>query len=81
MGRKYPTLHFAGLIAQSNYVGFYYMPIYCSPVMKKKLKPELLKLLKGKTCFHVKALDAKLLAQIKEALDVGKDCYKKMKWL
>jgi hypothetical protein len=31
---------------------------------RKKLSPDLLKLLKGKTCFHVKALDVGLRKDI-----------------
>src|SRR5580698_3419205 len=49
---------FVTIILQSNYVGFYYMPIYtnCEEV-RNQLSPDLLKHLKGKACFHIKAVD------------------------
>jgi len=40
-------------------------------LVKDVFRPELLKLLKGKSCFHIKQLDANLEKQIKEALEKG----------
>jgi hypothetical protein len=71
----------AALILQKAYVGFYFMPAYVDPVLRKKLAPALMKLLKGKTCFHVKQLDAAQLANIKFALEAGVNCYKEKGWL
>ncbi len=39
------------------------MPVYAAPEMKQVFAPELLVLLKGKSCFHIKSLDARLMAQ------------------
>jgi hypothetical protein len=80
-GRKRNEVYFAGVIIQRSFVGFYYMPVYASPEMKKIFAPELLALLKGKSCFHVKALDARLLRQIKSALAAGYRLYKKNGWV
>ena len=80
-GRKKAKIFFAGLIIQKGYVGFYYMPVYIDTEIKKVFKPELLKLLKGKSCFHVKRLDTDLEAQIKNALEKGFDLYKKNGWV
>lgn len=80
-GKQRDEVFFVGLIIQSNYVGFYYMPIYCDPTLKNKLKPELLKLLKGKSCFHLKTVDKVLMSQIKDALKIGFDFYKKQGWV
>ena len=80
-GRKRKEVYFAGLIIQSTYVGFYYMPVYGQPELKKVFKKELLSILKGKSCFHIKKLDKTLVAQIREALDIGYKIYKKIGWV
>ncbi len=80
-GRKRKEVYFAGLIIQSKYVGFYYMPIYTDTSLKDVFKPELLKLLKGKSCFHIKQLDAGLEKQIEVALEKGYALYKKRGWI
>ena len=79
--RKYNDVYFSGLIIQSNYVGFYFMPLYIEPQIKGKLKPELLKLLKGKTCFHIKKLDDELVTQLRETLETGFKIYKDNDWI
>lgn len=71
----------AAIILQKGYVGFYFMPIYVEPALKKKLSPSLTKLLQGKTCFHIKRLDEDLLQQVKSALDEGLKNYKARGWL
>jgi hypothetical protein len=71
----------AAIILQKGYVGFYFMPIYVEPGLKKKLSPSLTKLLKGKTCFYIKKLDDDLLKHIESALDEGVKCYKGRGWL
>jgi hypothetical protein len=80
-GRKRKEVFFASLIIQSNYVGFYYMPIYTDSSLKEIFKPELLKLLKGKSCFHIRKLDKELENQIKYALKVGYKKYKERGWI
>ncbi len=56
------------------------MPIYGAPALKKSLARELLKLLKGKTCFHVKSLTPELKEHIQSALKVGLAAYTKSGW-
>ena len=80
-GRKRKEVYFAGLIIQSNYVGFYFMPVYVDTKLKDVFDPELLKLLKGKSCFHVKELTPKLEKQIAKALKIGYDLYEKRRWI
>jgi hypothetical protein len=80
-GRKRKEVFFAALIIQKAYVGFYYMPVYAETELKKIFKPELLKLLKGKSCFHVKKLDAALEGQIREALEIGRKLYQDRGWV
>jgi hypothetical protein len=79
-GRKRKDIYFAGLIIQSNYVGFYFMPVYADTTLKDVFGSELLATLKGKSCFHIKKLDKKLLLQIKKSLEVGFKLYKKRGW-
>jgi len=72
---------FAGLIIQSSYVGFYFMPLAADEDRGSVFEPELLGLLKGKSCFHVKRLDDRLLAQISAALDRGRDIWAQRGWI
>jgi hypothetical protein len=80
-GRKRKEVYFAGLIIQSNYVGFYFMPIYTDTSLTEVFGTELLATLKGKSCFHIKKLDKKLLSQIKKALQIGFKLYKMRGWI
>jgi hypothetical protein len=49
--------------------------------MKRIFKKELLSLLKGKSCFHIKNFDRTVLTQIREVLKSGFNQYKKNKWV
>lgn len=80
-GRKRKEIFFAGIIIQKSYVGFYYMPVYAEPVVKQFFKPELLKLLKGKSCFYIRKVDADLLKQIEDSLAFGFEMYKQRGWV
>ncbi len=80
-GRKRSEVFFAGIIIQKGYVGFYFMPVYAEPQVKSLFKPELLRLLKGKSCFHVKTLDEEITSQIRQALVDGFELYKKRGWV
>jgi hypothetical protein len=80
-GRPRQGVYLGGLVIQKSFVGFYYMPIYARPELKTVLAPELIKLLKGKSCFHIKKLDEALLAQIRAALDTGYKFYQQNDWI
>jgi len=80
-GRKRKEVFFAGLIIQKGYVGFYFMPVYAEPEVKVLFPPELLRLLKGKSCFHIKKLDESLLKQIEDALRQGFEMYQRRGWV
>lgn len=71
LGRKKDEIWFASALVQKGYVGFYYMPVYGDPSVKKFIKPELMKCLKGKACFYIKKFDKEIFSQIKEALAIG----------
>lgn len=80
-GRKRKEVFFASIIIQSTYVGFYYMPIYTDVGLKEVFKPELLKLLKGKSCFYIRDLSPEITSQIEKALEIGYKLYKKRNWV
>ncbi|MFA9422105.1 MAG: hypothetical protein ACERLG_00895 [Sedimentibacter sp.] len=80
-GRKKNEVYFAGLIIQKNYVGFYFMPVYTDVEIKNVFSEELLKLLKGKSCFHIKKLDKTLEKQVADALETGFVLYKEKNWI
>jgi len=80
-GGKPKDVFFAGLIIQSSYVGFYFMPLAADEDRSSVFEPELLALLKGKSCFHVQRLDDALLGQISAALDHGRDIWVRHGWI
>lgn len=80
-GRPRKEVFFAGIRQQKSFVGFYFFPVYTDPALSGTLAPSLLKLLKGKSCFHLKTLDGGLLAQVRTALEVGLDDYRKRGWV
>ncbi|HWA05003.1 MAG TPA: DUF1801 domain-containing protein [Ignavibacteria bacterium] len=75
--KEYPGLFFASVVIQGGFVGFYFFPIYTNPDKFKDMDPDLRKLLKGKSCFHIKKLDKELTDLIKDLLKQGYDLYKK----
>jgi hypothetical protein len=80
-GRKRDDVFFAGAIVQKGYVGFYFMPVYTDSERRDLFAPELLALLKGKSCFHVRRLDDELLATIDDALERGMGLYRRRGWI
>ena len=81
LGRKKDELWFASALVQKGYVGFYYMPAYGDPSIKKLIKPELLKCLKGKACFYIKKSDKEIFSQIKEVLAIGYKEWHQRGWI
>ncbi len=79
--KKLPEMYFAGLLVQKGYVGFYLMPVYTDGHLTSQIAPELLKCLKGKSCFHIKKLDSVLKQQVQHALQAGYGCFEKKGWV
>jgi hypothetical protein len=79
-GRPKKQVFFASLIVQSDYVGFYFMPVYADSELASVFTPELAALRRGKSCFHIKALDARLEKAVGSALRKGFSLYKKRGW-
>jgi hypothetical protein len=80
-GGKAVEIELASIILQKGFVGFYLMPLYVDPGIKKKLAPSLTKQLKGKTCFHIKQVDSEVLGNIEDAVTEGMKSYKERGWL
>jgi hypothetical protein len=80
-GRVKDDVYFAGVLVQKGYVGFYFMPVYAEPSLKNQLHPDLVKCLKGKSCFHIKKNDPELMQHVKDALKTGYDNYKAKGWI
>jgi hypothetical protein len=80
-GGKPVDLPFAAAILQKGYVGFYLMCIYMNEPVKKKISPALLKVLKGKSCFYLKCLDASLERDIEAVLEAGTKYYRQHGWV
>lgn len=80
-GRKRKEVFFAGLIIQKSYVGFYFMPVYVKQEIKNVFPAELMRLLKGKSCFHIRKVTPELLEQVKMALRTGYQMYQKRGWV
>lgn len=80
-GRKRKNVFFASVILYPTYVGFYYMPVYAQPEIAALFSPDLLSLLKGKSCFHLKRGSEALLQDIEDALAKGFALYKEKGWV
>lgn len=80
-GKKRNEVAFAALIIQSSYVGFYFMPTYTHTEIQQVFHPDLLKLLKGKSCFHIKSVTAELKFHIEEAVKKGYELYQSKGWI
>lgn len=81
MGKQRNEIYFAGLKIMKSSVSLHFMLIYIQPEVKELLHPDLLKLLKGKSCFHIKKLDETLMDHIAVALEVGYKAYKQNEWV
>lgn len=79
--KKREEMWFASALIQKGYVGFYFMPVYGMKKVSDQIKPELMKCLRGKACFHIKKFDPILNNQIEEALKIGYSAYKEMGWI
>ena len=80
-GRRRKEVYFAGIIGQRGYIGFYFMPVHTHEDQVELFAPELLALLQGKSCFHVKRLDDSLERHIEDALSHGFELYRQRGWV
>lgn len=80
-GRKRNEVFFASAIIQKSYVGFYFMPVYVEKEITDVFQPELLRLKKGLSCFHIKVLNPELEEQIIDAVKIGFRLYQQRGWV
>lgn len=63
--------YFASVIPKPKDCRLYFFPIYTDVHAFTDLDPALRKCLKGKSCFHIKKMDASLEASISAMIDKG----------
>ena len=80
-GKKPQKTYVGGVIQQKNYVSFYLSPMYSHPELRKQVSPELMKFLKGKTCFNINKATPDLYKEIAEILALGIQIYQDLNWL
>lgn len=80
-GRNRKELAFAAIIVQSGYVGFYFVPTYVHEESKATIHPDLLRKLKGKSCFHLQDANPDTLEHIADALAKGFRLYEERGWV
>ena len=69
--QKVDGYYFASVMPKSKDVRFYYFPIYTHADQFAGISEELRKCLKGKSCFHIKALDDEKGNQTRAAKRLG----------
>lgn len=79
-GREKNEIWFAAALVQKGYVGFYLTPAY-DAAFRPLVHPDLLRCLKGKTCFHIKKLDKDMQVHIADALKAGHKEFKQRGWI
>jgi len=71
--------YFASAMLKPQDCRFYFFPIYTHPTEFLDLSDDLKKLLKGKSCFHLKKLSPALQEEIKNMLINGVHLYQQAK--
>lgn len=74
--QKVDGFYFASVVPKPKDCRLYYFPIY-THVDEFEISPELKKMLKGKSCFHIKKLSPEILSEIDDMIAKGIDLYQK----
>lgn len=80
-GKKRNELWFVSALVQKGYVGFYYTPVALHGDLSKYFSEDFIKCQKGKSCFHIKKKDLKILQDIEKAIQLGYDGYVAKGWI
>ncbi len=75
-GETHQGYYFAGLRELKNIVGFYYEPIHVCPELRDEVPASLQSLLKGNTCFNIKALTPEIERDLVKMINLGIETYK-----
>ena len=73
--QKVDGFYFLSTIPKPKDCRLYFFPIYTDAEAFTDLDPDLRKCLKGKSCFHIKKMDASLEASITSMIDKGVSIY------
>ncbi len=80
--QKVDGIYFASVVPKPKDIRFYFFPLYTH---KEQIDPLLSddtrKLLKGKTCFHVKHLTPEIEANLQQLTDKAVQLYQQDNWL
>lgn len=74
--QKVDGFYFASVIPKAKDCRLYFFPIYTDTEAFADISPELRKCLKGKSCFHIKKMDAQLEQDIKAMINTGIEVYR-----
>ncbi|MBD79592.1 MAG: hypothetical protein CL840_11800 [Crocinitomicaceae bacterium] len=82
IGKKTTEGHyFASSMKNKNFVGFYFFPIYThKEEFTAEEFPNLMKTLKGKSCFHIKKDDPEVFDEMEKLLQKGVTLYEGLGW-
>lgn len=72
--QKVDGFYFASVVAKPKDIRFYFFPLY-THAKEFKLSLALQKMLKGKTCFHIKSLDEALRAELSAVVNQAVKIY------
>jgi len=75
--QKVDGYYFGSVVPKPKDIRLYYFPIYTHATEFEWISDELRKCLKGKSCFHIKKLDADLHFEIEKMIKKGVDLYLK----
>ena len=76
--KKVEGHYFASVIPKPKDIRFYFFPLYTHrDALIDSLSEELKKSLKGKTCFHIKAISEDMEKELKALIDQGVKLYQK----
>lgn len=65
--QKVKGYYFGSIVPKPKDIRLYFFPIYTDPD-QFELSPELKKMLKGKSCFHIKKLNDELIGEIRKMM-------------
>jgi hypothetical protein len=78
---KIPGMYFASWAHRKDSVVFYFFPAYMNPASFRAMAPLSWKLLKGKTCFHLKKETDFHPEEIEAMFQAGIKYYQKQGWV
>lgn len=79
--KKIQGQYFASSQVLTNAIGFYFFPIYThKEEFPPKDYPNLMKGLKGKSCFHIKKDDPQVFSEMEKILQKGVTLYEGLGW-